>query len=102
MVNRGFCKLTTLGEVKELLTYPDFFGDEGLITGATSKTTSTTMTLCEFMVLTTARFESFLDQFIKARIPRPPTPRPDWRVCQSALWPDRDRAPSPWALCVVR
>jgi len=67
MVNRGFCKLTTLGEVKELLTYPDFFGDEGLITGATSKTTSTTMTLCEFMVLTTARFESFLDQFIKVK-----------------------------------
>jgi len=67
MVNRGFCKLSMRGEDRELLTYPDFFGDDGLITGALSKMTSTTITLCEFMVLTANRFEAFVEQFAKVR-----------------------------------
>jgi len=63
MIGRGFVKVSVQGQLKELLTHPDFFGEQALTDTEPSKLTVTTITLCQFMLLTREQFEEVLDLY---------------------------------------
>jgi len=63
MIGRGFVKVSVRGNLKELLTHPDFFGEQALTDTEPSKLTVTTITLCQFMLLTREQFEEVLDLY---------------------------------------
>ena len=63
MIGRGFVKVSVQGHLKELLTHPDFFGEQALTGADPSPLTVTTVTLCQFMLLTREQFEEVLELY---------------------------------------
>lgn len=63
MIGRGFVKVSVTGHLKELLTHPDFFGELSLTDSGGSPSTVTTITLCQFMLLTREEFEEVLELY---------------------------------------
>ena len=63
MIGRGFVRVTQQGTMREILTHPDFFGEESLLNDGPSKVSVATVTLCQFMVLDRAEFDDFQDLY---------------------------------------